>query len=453
MYQDRAALLCLVMTTGISGSDGRGPGMHSADEDVFSPAQRDHWHEDRHAELCLAGQGAGQDGTEPAVLCNGTYLYRPRQVLVESIETRAATDIANQLTHRGGVPDEHADSTFAHVDLPVRSFLMPPDVHIPSLVTELRQSQDDSSRLNIAPNHVFSGEPEYHGGPAGEPRTAKPFSEALFSPAAGTQAGAQPATIAVLDTGYDQEVQTLHPGLAGRLDLTGCEPEVPVLPTGYLAREAGHGTFIGGIIMRVAPQARIRQVGVLTPAGVTDDQTIALELARAARAGIGVINLSLGGYTSHDEPPLAMALTLAHLTDDVAIVAAAGNNGRERPFWPAAFKRVVSVGALDTRDGEFRRASFSNHGWWVDVYAPGVRILSTYLQATWKLPREHEPRAIDGFAYWSGTSFAAPQVAAMIASKIPEAGSARQAVLQMLAQARWVPGLGPVLIPDATLAG
>ena len=431
--------------------------MNSAADDIFSRARHDNWHDERHAELCLPTDENGGVPTvqhnEPSAPRGGQYLYRPRQVLIEAIERQASTQLANELTGRGGVPDERGDSTFAEVNLPVRSFLMPADVHIPALVTELRQRGDDSPRLNIAPNHVFCGEPAYHGGPAGEPRSAKPFSEALFSPAADPGPGTQPPTIAVLDTGYDQDAQTLHPGLAVRLDTQGCEPEVPVLPTGYLAREAGHGTFIDGIIMRVAPQARIRQVGVLTPAGVTDDQTIALELAKAARAGIGVINLSLGGYTSHDEPPLATALTLAHLTDDVAIVAAAGNNAKERPFFPAAFKRVVSVGALDTRDGKISRASFSNHGWWVDVYAPGVRILSTYLQATWKLPSEHEPRPIDGFAHWSGTSFAAPQVAAMIANTIPAAGSARQAVLQVLAQARWVPDLGPVLIPDGALVG
>ncbi len=430
--------------------------MHSAEEDIFSRARHDNWHEERHAELCLPNDANGRTPTvqdhEPSAPRGGHYLYRPRQVLIEAIERHAATRLANELTRRGGIPDERSDSTFADVNLPVRSFLMPTDVHIPDLVTELRQRGDDSPRLNVAPNHVFCGEPNYHGGPAGEPRSAKPFSEAVFSPAS-QEPGTPPPTIAVLDTGYDEAAQTLHPGLAGRLDTQGCEPETAVLATGYLAREAGHGTFIDGIIMRVAPQARIRQVGVLTPDGITDDQTIALELANAARAGLDVINLSLGGYTSHDEPPLATALTLAHLTDDVAIVAAAGNNSRERPFWPAAFKRVVSVGALDTRDGTIGRASFSNHGWWVDVYAPGVRILSTYLQATWKLPSEHEPRPIDGFAYWSGTSFAAPQVAAMIANTIPAAGSARQAVLQVLAQAQWVPDLGPVLIPDAGLAG
>jgi hypothetical protein len=438
--------------------------MHPADDDIFSSQASSTWHDERHAELCLGHDG---DSAE-AVLCSGQYLYRPRQVLVEAIEPDALADATGELTQRGGVPHAEANDQFGHAGLPVRSFLMPPEVHIPELVTELRQREGGRPRLNVSPNHVFSGEPEYHGGPAGEPRSAKPFSEAVFSSSGsgaqtsgGAQAGsgalsgsgAQAPTIAVLDTGYDQAVQTLHPGLAGRLVFEDSDIEDAVLPSGYLAREGGHGTFIDGIIMRMAPQARIRQVKVLTPAGVGDDQSIALALVQAARDGIPVINLSLGGYTSHDEPPLATALTLAHLVDDVAIVAAAGNSGKERPFWPAAFKRVVSVGALDTRAGEIRRASFSNHGWWVDVYAPGVRILSTHLQATWKLPNDKSPRTIDGFAYWSGTSFAAPQVAAMIANAIPAAGSARQAVLQVLAQARWVPELGPVLIPDATLAG
>jgi hypothetical protein len=411
---------------------------HRPQDDVFSSARGAAWQELRHAELC---EGPG----EPAVLhhLDGRCLYRPRQILVQATERPTLTHVANELTRRGGARDEETDSTFDEIDLPVRSFMMPADVHIPSLVSELRQHP----ALSVAPNHVFTGEPDYHGGPAGEPRSAKPFSEAVGS------AGDQPPVIAVLDTGYDPAVQALHPGLYGRLDYDPADVENAVLPDGYLAREGGHGTFIDGIIMRMAPQVRIRQVKVLSPAGVGDDLTVALELARAARAGVKVISLSLGGYTFDDEPPLATALTLAQLGSDVAVVAAAGNNHEERPFWPAAFKRVVSVGALDTRDGTARLAGFSNHGAWVDVYVPGVRILSTYLEATWKLPSDPEPRALDGYAYWSGTSFAAPQVAAMTANALPAAGSARQAVLDVLAQATWIPGLGPALIPEPGVAG
>ena len=419
--------------------------MHPADDEIFSPAQLESWREERHAEFCLGSGGTSAiRHSKPSAQGSGRYLYRPRQVLVEAVESQESTQIANELNRRGGTPAEEVNSHFDEVNLPVRSFTMPPEVDIQDLVTEFRQREDDHARLNIAPNHVFSGEQIYHGGPSGEPRSAEKFDEPAMSP--DTPA----PTIAVLDTAYDANALELHHGLAERLDIQGCLAGAAVLPDGFLAAEGGHGTFIDGIIMRVAPQARIRQVGVLTPAGLTDDQTVALELARAARAGIQVINLSLGGYTSHDEPPLAMALTLTHLPEDVAIVAAAGNSSSERPFWPGAFKRVVSVGALDTRNGE-NRASFSNHGWWVDVYAPGVRIRSTYLDATWKLPGETSQRVMDGYAYWSGTSFAAPQVTAMIANQIPAAGSARQAVLQVLAQARWVPGLGPVLIPDAGL--
>jgi hypothetical protein len=420
--------------------------MHPADDEIFSTAQLESWREARHAEFCLGSGGTSAiRHSKPSAQGSGRYLYRPRQVLVEAVESQESTQIANELNRRGGIPAEEVNSHFDEVNLPVRSFAMPDEVDIQDLVTEFRQREDDHARLNIAPNHVFSGEQIYHGGPSGEPRSAEKFAEPAMSP------DAPAPTIAVLDTGYDPNALELHQGLAERLDIQGCVAE-DALSNGFLAVEGGHGTFIDGIIMRVAPQARIRQVGVLTPAGLTDDQTVALELARAARAGIQVINLSLGGYTSHDEPPLAMALTLTHLPEDVAIVAAAGNNSSERPFWPGAFKRVVSVGALDTRSGENqdgeKRASFSNHGWWVDVYAPGVRICSTYLDATWKLPSETTQRVMDGYAYWSGTSFAAPQVAAMIANQIPAAGSARQAVLQVLAQARWVPGLGPVLIPQ-----
>jgi subtilisin family serine protease len=129
-------------------------------------------------------------------------------------------------------------------------------------------------------------------------------------------------------------------------------------------------------------------------------------------------------------------------------VAAAGNNGQSRPFWPAAFKHVVSVGAVDLRGGPPQLAAFSNYGWWVDVYAPGVEVHSTYLDGIWQLPRDPEPTPLNGYAWWSGTSFAAPQIASLIVKEIPKAGNARRAALAVLARADWEPELGPVLIPD-----
>jgi len=63
---------------------------------------------------------------------------------------------------------------------------------------------------------------------------------------------------------------------------------------------------------------------------------------------IDIVNLSLGGYTDDDSSPLAIASALrAMRTRRGVVVAAAGNAGRTRPFWPAAFKQVLATGAVE----------------------------------------------------------------------------------------------------------
>ena len=57
------------------------------------------------------------------------------------------------------------------------------------------------------------------------------------------------------------------------------------------------------------------------------------------------------------------------------VVAAAGNQGASRPFWPAAFdQQVLAVGAVEQRDGKWSRADYSNHGAWVDAIARGSNL-------------------------------------------------------------------------------
>ena len=116
---------------------------------------------------------------------------------------------------------------------------------------------------------------------------------------------------------------------------------------------------------------------------------------------------------------------------DVLIVAAAGNDKRNDPWFPAGFTQdprfaahVVAVGALERgrrSDGyDWRPAEFSNYGDWVTAWAPGVDIVSEYpddLNFEYR-DANNQPIASatfsDGRAKWDGTSFAAPYVAARI---------------------------------------
>jgi hypothetical protein len=416
--------------------------MPSGPDDQQSEERMAMWRRARHAELCEphGSDGEGAIG-EPNVLEGPGFLYRPRQVLFETgiMQTQP---VETELQRQGGVPDDQLNGGFVKAKLPVQAYLMPPEVDIPELVAQLRERRERGEPVpNVSPNHVFCGEPgDYHGGPYGEPASASPFSEAGYGkPAKGAP------EIAVLDTGYDTQIEILHPGLEPRVAFQPGTQENPLTPSGYLAQEAGHGTFIDGIIMQLAPPVSILQVTLLNPAGVTDDASLALAISALGNS-VPVINVSLGGYTQGDSAPPASSAAIAALPDTVVVVAAAGNNGSNEPFWPAALKsnNVVSVGALDTTLGAPQVADFSNYGTWVDVYAPGMNVYSTYLQANWLLPNDNPPpRPIDGWAIWSGTSFATPQVAAAIANTLLQSGvTALQAALAVRSQAQWMPVTG-----------
>lgn len=386
------------------------------------------------------GRGNGRGGITfkglRGVLAGPGYFYRPRQILVGATAAERP-DLARRLRGADASPDNKLNEKFRKAGLDVRAFRLPAHVDIPELIDWLREGDVGDAAPDISPNYVFPGQPWYNGGPHGEPQDAKAFLD-------GTVPDPESPVIAVLDTGYDPAVDTLHPGLAARIDHVLSDDEVATEPSGYFAQEGGHGTFVDGIVMRVAPGLRIRHARVLDPEGVGDDATIAL---RVATDPAPVINLSLGGYTADDQPPTGLASAMARLGNSAVVVAAAGNNGSPRPFWPAAFQPVVAVGALDTTSGRPQRASWSNYGHWVDVYAPGVNVRSTYLSGEWKLTTDPAPWHLGGWAHWSGTSFAAPQVAAEIAKAVQDGLPPLQAAHAVLGAAAWLPGVGPVITP------
>jgi subtilisin family serine protease len=355
----------------------------------------------------------GIEAWEPKENDDG-FLYLPGQVLVDlQDENRAVRTLDGAILNRR---DTHDKLGIAHYD--VRG-------DVPSLVQRLR-----AEGIRSGPNHVLAGEPRYKGGPA---RIVGPGAP-LDPPCGDAGEGVR---VVVLDTGYTRKVG--HDWLDNCIDDDGVvTEELDVLQgDGMLDDEAGHGTFIAGVINRLAPGARITARRVLLSDGWGDEASISAAIAECGAAD--VLNLSLGGYTQDNVPPVGLVGALRHVPRTSVVVAAAGNAGSDVPFWPAAFKQVIAVAATDKAG---QRACYSNFGRWVDCATPGDNIISTF--PVW--PANGAP-VIDGWATWSGTSFAAPHLAGLIAAEMTAGGgSAADAVRRVLATATRVdPEIGAVL--------
>ena len=127
-----------------------------------------------------------------------------------------------------------------------------------------------------------------------------------------------------------------------------------------------------------------------------------------------IVNMSFAG-TGSDTALFESLIKFLHRFTDIVFVGSAGNEGTCVEQFPAALPEVIAVGALSP-DGP---APWSNYGPWVDACAPGTDLVSAFFA---KFDGALPP--INGFdsdnfvqwATWSGTSFAAPQVAAELSN-------------------------------------
>lgn len=217
---------------------------------------------------------------------------------------------------------------------------------------------------------------------------------------------------------------------------------------------AGHGTFIAGVVRCAAPLTRIYVEGFAVDGvgggGILESEML-LQLEEAMTHDPQVINLSAGCRTRRDRPSKAFAAFYKERLKgrDCVMVAAAGNDSWAAPFWPAAFDWCVGVGSLDRDD---RVSSFSNFGVSADVYVVGRNHVNAFPDGTFtchETPNKGDVRVFGtGMARWSGTSFAAPLVAGLIAREISERGlsaaDARTAVLNRAVHDS-DPTIGPVM--------
>jgi hypothetical protein len=220
---------------------------------------------------------------------------------------------------------------------------------------------------------------------------------------------------------------------------------------GELSPALGHGTFIAGIVRQVVPDARVLAVRIIHSDDVCYEgdvicalRHLATRIALAAdgdpAAMIDVVSLSFG-YFAESAADLVLTSGLWQAIEilldlGVVVVAAAGNYSTSRPFYPAAFAiqtapvPVISVGALNPNG---TKAVFSNEGNWVTAWAQGAAVVSAYpVDANASRTPELRVRALaradresldpddysGGFAVWSGTSFSAPGLAALVAGSL-----------------------------------
>lgn len=189
------------------------------------------------------------------------------------------------------------------------------------------------------------------------------------------------------------------------------------------ARPTAHGTAIASVLVGnerghkgLLPGAKLVAASVFYQgeSGATGATTSALIAALdwMSSEGVTVVNMSLAG-----PPNQVLGAVIDTLTRrGMVIVAAVGNEGPSaRPLYPAAFEPVVAVTAVDRQKRIYR---WANQGPQVDFAAWGVNTQVARVQG--------------GYGDESGTSFAAPVVAAAIADLVARGSGTASAAVQAL---------------------
>jgi hypothetical protein len=303
--------------------------------------------------------------------------------------------------------------------------------------------------------------------PADEPTPMRPYPHTVPYPSFSSGDAGRDVRVTVIDTGLSQHWEIGHPWLYDSDREPPTEVDGEREPATYGAEnliqpDAGHGTFIAGIIRCIAPRARVWVTNTMRWAGAMTEY----EVARAILAELDsheppdIINLSGGCLTPGPDQPGAMVDVMNRLRDPdcrTLLVAAAGNDGTgDHWFFPAAFAAidpfaaddlVVAVGAL--REDRRGRACFSNYGEWVTLYEDGEKLVNAFptgkfrykeplsavrpphcvyhQDAPWSVgctcvtaPAEGAEVHFRGMAAWSGTSFATPIVVGRVVRHMTE---------------------------------
>ena len=331
------------------------------------------------------------------------------------------------------------------------------------------QRTGESLETHVVPSDSFTASPATFE--SGE-TTDWHWRRGGFYPAWDIGRGSARTRVAVLDS----EIDTAHPELAPKVAAAyNAEAQ---FPTTYRSADvrasdsqiAGaqaepedndlHGSHVAGLVAAATNNGAgvsgagfdtalmAAKVTLSVPAGAGGNSrfvaNVVNALTWATDNGARVINMSFGTGTFHPALAAAVAYAVAH---DVLPVAAAGNTqedpaARGVPLYPAALTGVLAVGATDSSGAI---TSFSTNGSYVNVAAPGDRILSTWdTRAPGILAG---PGRIAGYQVLRGTSMASPIVAGLaglIRDLRPDLAEAQvESIIEGTAIDRGAPGRDP----------
>ena len=293
---------------------------------------------------------------------------------------------------------------------------------------------EPDAQISLSPDEQLATAPvaaPTHEGFPNDPLYAKQWHmRQIGMPEAWKLADGNGVIVAVLDTGVayeDYKKFHLLPDLKG---ITFVDPYDFVGNTKHANDDHGHGSHVTGTIAQVtdngigvagiARNVRIMPLKVLSASGSGSVAGIASAIRYAADHGAKVINMSLGGAFPSGE--LKKAVAYAH-GKGVTVVCAAGNEGRGRVGYPAAYPGAIAVSATQSDDAI---TFYSNYGKDIDIAAPGGNTQSAdggrnnpdggVLQNTIVIG---DPTK-DGYFPFMGTSMASPHVAGVAALVVGE---------------------------------
>jgi len=218
-------------------------------------------------------------------------------------------------------------------------------------------------------------------------------------------------TVAVLDGGFNLLHPDVEPNVSphgydaidGDFDPSDYGNGIDDNGDGITDAALGHGTFVSGMILRVAPDATILPIRVRDDEGYGSNEELAAGLEWAIAMDVDVINLSI-------TPAECAASTVpAALWEadrrGIHVVVSAGNDGADTLPRLARESYVTAAGAVDGYD---RIAPFSNYqekkARGLLIFAPGVDLYGPMGFPEW-----------DSYGFWSGTSFSAGFVSGAVA--------------------------------------